>query len=168
MTSVVLLAFTLWNVLKLANEWPKHVGGNNKRYIYIYTYIYIYMYKVVQIWSGQTVTCLHTNRPGHIWTTLYNNLINVHYIGLRTNDRLISIRKMRTLIAQINTYSYKAFAQKISKNFHSVQDMFTFILLRNTYWKLVQSAYSCPLSYRPLYSLPGRPVGPVFEIPALP
>ena len=31
------------------------------------------MYKVVQIWPGQTVTCLHTNNPGHIWTTLCNN-----------------------------------------------------------------------------------------------
>ena len=30
-----------------------------------------WMYKVVQIWPGQTVTCLHTNSPGHIWTTLY-------------------------------------------------------------------------------------------------
>ena len=30
-------------------------------------------YKVVQIWPGQTVT-LHTNSPGHIWTTLYNLL----------------------------------------------------------------------------------------------
>jgi hypothetical protein len=29
------------------------------------------IYKVVQIWPGQIVTCLHTNRPGHIWTTLY-------------------------------------------------------------------------------------------------
>jgi hypothetical protein len=29
------------------------------------------MYTVVQIWQGQTVTCLHTNRLGHIWTTLY-------------------------------------------------------------------------------------------------
>ena len=28
-------------------------------------------YKVVQIWPGQTVTCLQTNSPGHIWTTLY-------------------------------------------------------------------------------------------------
>ena len=28
-------------------------------------------YKVVQIWPGQTVTCLHTISPGHIWTTLY-------------------------------------------------------------------------------------------------
>jgi hypothetical protein len=28
------------------------------------------LYKVVQIWPGQTVTSLHTNRPGHIWTTL--------------------------------------------------------------------------------------------------
>jgi hypothetical protein len=27
---------------------------------------------VVQIWPGQTVTCLHTISPGHIWTTLYN------------------------------------------------------------------------------------------------
>jgi hypothetical protein len=31
----------------------------------------IYYYKVVQIWPGQTVTCLHKNSPGHIWTTLY-------------------------------------------------------------------------------------------------
>jgi hypothetical protein len=29
------------------------------------------IYKVVQIWPGQTVTCWHTNSPGHIWTTLY-------------------------------------------------------------------------------------------------
>jgi hypothetical protein len=29
------------------------------------------LHKVVQIWPGQTVTCLHTNRPGHIWPTLY-------------------------------------------------------------------------------------------------
>jgi hypothetical protein len=29
-------------------------------------------YRVVQIWPGQTVTCLHTNSPGHVWTTLYN------------------------------------------------------------------------------------------------
>jgi hypothetical protein len=31
----------------------------------------IALYKVVQIWPGQTVTCLHTISPGHIWTTLY-------------------------------------------------------------------------------------------------
>jgi hypothetical protein len=30
-----------------------------------------FIYKVVQIWPGQTVTCLHTNSPCHIWTTLY-------------------------------------------------------------------------------------------------
>jgi hypothetical protein len=28
------------------------------------------LYKVVQIWPGHTVTCLYTNSPGHIWTTL--------------------------------------------------------------------------------------------------
>ena len=34
-------------------------------------------YKVVQIWPGQTVTCLHTISPGHIWTTLYKKTGNV-------------------------------------------------------------------------------------------
>jgi hypothetical protein len=29
------------------------------------------IYKVVQIWPGQTVTCLRTISPGHIWTTWY-------------------------------------------------------------------------------------------------
>jgi hypothetical protein len=29
--------------------------------------------RLVQIWPGQTVTCLHTNSPGHIWTTLYEH-----------------------------------------------------------------------------------------------
>jgi hypothetical protein len=35
-------------------------------------------YKVVQIWPGQTVTCLHTNSPGHIWTTLYFLVVPKH------------------------------------------------------------------------------------------
>ena len=26
---------------------------------------------MVQVWLGQTVTCWHTNSPGHIWATLY-------------------------------------------------------------------------------------------------
>ena len=39
--------------------------------LYACVCVYMYIYKVVQIWPGQTVTCLHTNRPGHIWTTLY-------------------------------------------------------------------------------------------------
>jgi hypothetical protein len=30
-----------------------------------------WFYKVIQIWLEQTVTCLHTNRPGYIWTTLF-------------------------------------------------------------------------------------------------
>ena len=32
---------------------------------------FTFIYKVVQTWPGQTVTCLHTNSPDHIWTTLY-------------------------------------------------------------------------------------------------
>jgi hypothetical protein len=36
------------------------------------------IYKVVQIWPGQTVTCLHTNSPGNIWTILYYAQFNLH------------------------------------------------------------------------------------------
>ena len=42
---------------------------------YILEDLSIYKYKVVQIWPGQTVTCLHTISPGHIWTTLYIRII---------------------------------------------------------------------------------------------
>jgi hypothetical protein len=35
---------------------------------------------VVQIWPGQTVTCLHTNRPSHIWTTLYYISLSVRSV----------------------------------------------------------------------------------------
>jgi hypothetical protein len=35
-----------------------------------FTKVFLSLYKVVQIWPGQTVTCLHTISPGHIRTTL--------------------------------------------------------------------------------------------------
>ena len=38
------------------------------------------LYKVVQIWPGQTVTCLHTISPGHIWTTLYKEMKYTDYV----------------------------------------------------------------------------------------
>jgi hypothetical protein len=38
---------------------------------------------VVQIWPGQTVTCLHTNSPGHIWTTLYTEIT---WFGIGSSD----------------------------------------------------------------------------------
>ena len=41
-------------------------------------------YKVVQIWPGQTVACLHKNRLGHIWNTLYmkphQDILEVHFM----------------------------------------------------------------------------------------
>jgi hypothetical protein len=43
------------------------------------------LYKVVQIWPGQTVTCLHTISPGHIWTTLYLILQKTNYC-IRLNN----------------------------------------------------------------------------------
>jgi hypothetical protein len=53
-----------------------------------WTHLNVTLYKVVQIWPGKTVTCLHTNRPGHIWTTLYINSLScwlcywVNYVSL--------------------------------------------------------------------------------------
>jgi hypothetical protein len=51
------------------NTHSKSYTNNTKRCM-------IWKYKVVQIWPGQTVTCLRTNSPGHIWTTLYINLVS--------------------------------------------------------------------------------------------
>jgi hypothetical protein len=48
-------------------------------------------YKVVQIWPGQTVTCLHTNSPGHIWTTLYKQQETTY------NSRLVIVHNHRSL-----------------------------------------------------------------------
>jgi hypothetical protein len=43
---------------------------------------FIFVYKVVKIWPGQTVTCLHTNSPGHIWTTLYYGTLGADEFGI--------------------------------------------------------------------------------------
>jgi hypothetical protein len=48
-------------------------------------------YKVVQIWPGQTVTCLHTN--SHIWTTLYMTR-NFRICSL--GDRVTKIKNSET------------------------------------------------------------------------
>jgi hypothetical protein len=49
-------------------------------------------HKVVQIWPGQTVTCLHTNSPGHIWTTLYFHK-HQNLVGLRRRHSMFSARQ---------------------------------------------------------------------------
>jgi hypothetical protein len=54
----------LLNTRPLWSRWIKYIPS-------LLSNILAPKYKVVQIWPGQTVTCLHTNSPGHIWTTLY-------------------------------------------------------------------------------------------------
>jgi hypothetical protein len=56
-----------------------HCSWDIKTHKIIFTCADLYVitrrtFKVVQIWPGQTVTCLHTNSPGHIWTTLYSDV----------------------------------------------------------------------------------------------
>jgi hypothetical protein len=55
------------------------------------------LYKVVQIWPGQTVTCLHTASPGHIWTTLY----------FRKNTTRLSVSLLR--ICEVFLFALKLF-----------------------------------------------------------
>ena len=48
-------------------------------------------YKVVQIWPGQTVTCLDTISPGHIWTTLYYKRVSQCALKFNMHPLLISM-----------------------------------------------------------------------------
>ena len=59
----------------------------------------LFVYKVVQIWPGQTVTCLHTNSPGHIWTTLY------YMVRARSTCYSQLLISLRTIHSNINTYT---------------------------------------------------------------
>jgi hypothetical protein len=56
-----------WYIPCWANEWKE-----------VAVTVRFGIYKVVQIWPGQTGTCLLTISPGHIWTTLYIDKISNH------------------------------------------------------------------------------------------
>jgi hypothetical protein len=59
---------------------------------------------VVQIWPGQSVTCLHTNSPGHIGTTLYHDILREEGLILfQKNLLLLPIPHL----ARQNTTSYR-------------------------------------------------------------
>jgi hypothetical protein len=59
------------NSLMMASVYGRNMSSPVQQQIFVFTVIeHISMYNVVQIWPGQTVTCLHTISPGHIWTTL--------------------------------------------------------------------------------------------------
>ena len=66
---------------KRAFERPRFKWEDNIKLVWNKNNVTIY--KVVQIWPGQTVTCLHTNRPGHIWTTLYTEIA---WFGIGSSD----------------------------------------------------------------------------------
>jgi hypothetical protein len=58
---------------------------------------------VVQIWPGQTVTCLHTISPGHIWTTLYFRIRLLatiryrHFVSFWNTNRVAKQTPQRSL-----------------------------------------------------------------------
>jgi hypothetical protein len=68
-----LLVGLLTNVtLNCHTRWQSEVSQITqllKRFVVSVSTSSIASYKVVQILPGQTVTCLHTNIPGQIWTT---------------------------------------------------------------------------------------------------
>jgi hypothetical protein len=68
------------------------------------------IYKVVQIWPGQIVTCLHTNSPGHIWTTLYlplscylSSLRSKYFPQLRPSNILCVLIKYQNELNNTNS-----------------------------------------------------------------
>jgi hypothetical protein len=65
-SSIFLTTETQSNIESVSCEEIVKLAG-----LYFRTKLYVTLYKVVQILPAQTVTCLHTNIPGHIWTTLY-------------------------------------------------------------------------------------------------
>jgi hypothetical protein len=83
-------------------------------------------YKVVQIWPGQSVTCLHTNRPGHIWTTLYdragqaadNNIIR------RMRFACWTTTGYRHILRICNTYRFYTATAVIRTRFNVTSDIY--------------------------------------------
>jgi hypothetical protein len=61
-----------WRMWDVVRKCPLRVHVHVSELLIIYS---CHIYKVVQIWPGQTVTYLHTNSPGHIWTTLYKEVL---------------------------------------------------------------------------------------------
>jgi hypothetical protein len=74
------------------------------------------LYKVVQIWPGQTVTCLHTNSPGHIWTTLYIRTL-IMSIGT-VSEMSVHLKHRKDLSAR--KYFIKFSPSKISRLHHII------------------------------------------------
>ena len=73
------------NCLYTAATWSDHESSEYRSLVLTNTEKCIY--KVVQIWPGQTVTCLHTNSPGHIWTALY--FLNYTKYPLKQYHRIV-------------------------------------------------------------------------------
>ena len=59
----------------------------------------VLFYKVVQIW--QTVTCLLTNSPGHIWTTLYFHRLQGTLLKTESAQLSVGIRSSGCSVVKI-------------------------------------------------------------------
>ena len=94
--------------------------------------MYVCMYKVVQIWPGQTVTCLHTNRPGHIWTTLYVCkyvcMFHRHRLGTRTHS-------CREMFASVHRSRMHA------ESWHSLSSFFKWHFIGLLLWRSAECRY---------------------------
>jgi hypothetical protein len=66
---IIWLEFIHWQIAVLSEDLLRKISCVLDMNVTVI--VLVVKYKVVQIWPGQTVTCLHTNTPGHIWTTLY-------------------------------------------------------------------------------------------------
>jgi hypothetical protein len=86
------------------------------------------MYKVVQIWPGQTVTCLHTNRPGYIWNTFYMFLIS---LGVKLNSIFCNTKAYKISMQPLFYIMYLKYFSQESLNTFLIIDKNLLILSIN-------------------------------------
>ena len=97
-----------------------------------------YLYKVVQLWPGQSVTCLHTNSPGHIWTTLY---------VFRTLLALFFLSFFLSFIPSFLPFFFSVFLSPMDVLSHSVVLLLSFAP-HTSICRVVNSVNGCAVMYR--------------------
>jgi hypothetical protein len=117
----------------------------------------LWKYKVVEIWPGQTVTCLHTNSPGNIWTTLYMEFCFLLELYLLLIERLLDYwilpnfyegSNMSVLFALLVFKFQSRFSNLIEKLLLILSDMFYLLLLLRAFTTHLRVLSSLFLRFR--------------------
>ena len=108
------------------------------QYSYYASTLLLHKYKVVQIWPGQTVACLHTNSPGHIWTTLYFNQFNI----IRYSDILVTVNYLLKLSTNYDCPE-KGWSTETSSRFINSMFFIRCAKFQNVIMRVISSTECC-------------------------